>query len=1100
MTKSKSKSNSGTTGGEGGDGHIELNGQGATPSHKSDVKPGKFVNYVPGSYKKALLRSMAQRPSSNFEGVSSKSTAPNTKKSPKPRSDPAVSSPEADESAVQGDAGPNVPAPAVVEGGAAQSPGGGQSHQSSRTSSAGTSPEPLPTPEVETEALSEAVLRLADLVVPRDGDAKARAKAESRIRRQLATVVREKTRKTDEGKDVPPSDLPDGVELLSPGSTPSSAKDIKRAQEVLSGVSAPDDRARAWRAECTSAVSHLVRLLGLSEKQATDLYCSCSAVNGRGVRSVLTAIRSYLAEQAGPDRDAAIASLKKCQRPLIPETEEFLVQHPRVRVDGFGFRHSPETGEMFALASETCVADGTVARTWTLVGIWGVTEDGRGLVLTDWTVLPEARFVVHRLVNAEDHWEYAALFGDPAIPRFTVPERRREVQRQFDEAARNVDNRTTTPPSVKRVAPVHLGPTVADAVGSVPGLSPAQVAAIVQAMQTPCLNVGGLQATSAGSAFGPSIASAGRAYRVPQFDEAREFQRVVDKELLADDLSKLPIAVRWRKATERAHVKWPAIQASFRPPPELSDDGLSGDEGDKTGGGGGSPSDSPVGSGSERSGSEDDSDKSESEDDSEKSSDDEDDSDGDPDQGRERRRDKKRRLKAEKDRKAAFNCLGSPGKPTTTGVPTSPFVVVGGNDPTTKLERWTSGRSSNNAGFNWKAYQHHKQLYDAYMDAYGEEAPRTFRSIIGPLLIPKVCNDCGLKRSNWKTLSDATIILAIERKLRPTKSSSFAADLKKIYFETAKQSAASRNGAAEPLGERFALFTEKYLAKVAEAEDAGRPIKERLVMKYFLEQLKDEEDLKDWLAEEKFRSLAYTIKRLTRKLKEHEGWLKGKTAPDRSADTDESNGRGSGGGGSDSGAGGGAARGRYGQRGGRLNSSVATENAEAGGTYIKSDDDIVMSVATAVEVALKKPMEALVNLMKATDAGRLNAQQPAGSKTQASGDRGESWHVPSEHVVCYKVPCNAKFCQKCGKHGHVRAECKVPDSEPRANKQGYWCDNNKGEALKPIYRENRGAFGTRNVPGSPATAGSYRFGGPPGGSGRQAARTNATQTSGGECL
>jgi hypothetical protein len=167
---------------------------------------------------------------------------------------------------------------------------------------------------------------------------------------------------------------------------------------------------------------------------------------------------------------------------------------------------------------------------------------------------------------------------------------------------------------------------------------------------------------------------------------------------------------------------------------------------------------------------------------------------------------------------------------------------------------------------------------------------------------------------------------------------------------------------------------------------------------------------------------------------------------------------------------------------------------------MRSDDDIVMSVATAVEVALKKPMEALVNLMKATDTGRLNAQQPAGSKPQASGDRGESWHVPSEHVVCYKAPCNAKFCQKCGKHGHVRAECKVPDSEPRANKQGYWCENNKGDALKPISRENRIAFGTRTAPGSPATAGSYRFGEPPGSSGRQAARTNATQTQGGECL
>ena len=183
------------------------------------------------------------------------------------------------------------------------------------------------------------------------------------------------------------------------------------------------------------------------------------------------------------------------------------------------------------------------------------------------------------------------------------------------------------------------------------------------------------------------------------------------------------------------------------------------------------------------------------------------------------------------------------------------------------------------------------------------------------------------------------------------------------------------------------------------------------------------------------------------------------------------------------------------QRGGRLNSGMATETPAVieGG----ADDDLVVQVATAVEVALRKPMEALVNLMKVNDTARLNAQQPAGSQPKSSGDRGESWHVPSEHVVCYKVPCNAKFCQKCGKHGHVRSECKVPDSEPRANKQGYWCENNKGDALKPIYRENRSA------PGSPAAASPYRFGGPPGSSGRQAARTNvtlATQTTGGGCL
>jgi len=152
-------------------------------------------------------------------------------------------------------------------------------------------------------------------------------------------------------------------------------------------------------------------------------------------------------------------------------------------------------------------------------------------------------------------------------------------------------------------------------------------------------------------------------------------------------------------------------------------------------------------------------------------------------------------------------------------------------------------------------------------------------------------------------------------------------------------------------------------------------------MKYFLEQLKDEEDLKDWLAEEKFKSVEYTVNRLTRKLKSHEGWLVGRSTLGSPASRDDTN--------PDRSAGG--PRVRFGQRGGRLNSGISTEGPEVG-----ADDDLVVQVATAVEVALKKPMEALVNLMKATDAARLNAQQPVGGAPQSSGDRGESWHVPRD--------------------------------------------------------------------------------------------------------
>ncbi len=78
-SKSKTESQQAQVQGEVVTGHIELNGQGSKPSHKSVVKPGKFVNYVPGSYKKALLRSMAQQSVSTSGGKSSKSTVPKIK-------------------------------------------------------------------------------------------------------------------------------------------------------------------------------------------------------------------------------------------------------------------------------------------------------------------------------------------------------------------------------------------------------------------------------------------------------------------------------------------------------------------------------------------------------------------------------------------------------------------------------------------------------------------------------------------------------------------------------------------------------------------------------------------------------------------------------------------------------------------------------------------------------------------------------------------------------------------------------------------------------------------------------------------------------------
>ena len=107
-------------------------------------------------------------------------TAPLTRRSPLLHLDLETPPPAANESAgKEGADNTGTDAPVIASGGPGTDQVLGEVHSSSSSdvSSVANSPTPPPKPEVEAAALSEAVLRLADLVVPRDGDAKARAKA-----------------------------------------------------------------------------------------------------------------------------------------------------------------------------------------------------------------------------------------------------------------------------------------------------------------------------------------------------------------------------------------------------------------------------------------------------------------------------------------------------------------------------------------------------------------------------------------------------------------------------------------------------------------------------------------------------------------------------------------------------------------------------------------------------------------------------------------------------------------------------------------------------------------------------------------------------------
>jgi hypothetical protein len=76
----------------------------------------------------------------------------------------------------------------------------------------------------------------------------------------------------------------------------------------------------------------------------------------------------------------------------------------------------------------------------------------------------------------------------------------------------------------------------------------------------------------------------------------------------------------------------------------------------------------------------------------------------------------------------------------------------------------------------------------------------------------------------------------------------------------------------EVLQSSYCTFAEKFLAKVAEAEDAGRPVKGVVVKAAFKAAIDKEVVLKTWFEESRWRGVNHAHARLLRKLREARSW------------------------------------------------------------------------------------------------------------------------------------------------------------------------------------------------------------------------------------
>jgi len=505
-----------------------------------------------------------------------------------------------------------------------------------------------------------------------------------------------------------------------------------------------------------------------------------------------------------------------------------------------------------------------------------------------------------------------------------------------------------------------------------------------------------------------------------------ELTRTVEKVLQRrPDLASLPKAERMRKATRMAsremHKK--EVQAIRDKQVKDGDDGDGGDSdssksksSSSSGGESGSSGDESVGdtvkSGERRSHDEDDSTGSGG--DSFVAHDSSSGSGGSDD---ERERDRRRRLK---DRVGSMNSLGTPKKSrgsaaATAAAPGHPGLMLLGDDG---LKLWRIGTAKFNQGLCWTSYLHHKQAFDNHKQHSGRYSDRTFKSIIHANLVPTVCAACGFERAKWGSLSDEKLILALEKVLRPSRSTDFAVELRELRL--------LKHG-DEPLLARYEAFAEKFLYKCAEAEDAGKRIKWNVIKNAFSDAVRTETVLKHWMQEVKWSGVAKAHKRLLRKLRESRSieqlFHKGRAHL------------------------GGRAHGR---------DEAEEEDGDAPARERPPPKRRIQVGGRAKGNAARKSQAA-----ERSATGKFNnaAVQAGKSKPAPSkGDkgpklrqwkydkRGASWHTDADLYDCYDRPCNRPFCQRCRGHGHTAEYCRKPDDAPGLTREGYAQETAKGKA------------------------------------------------------
>jgi hypothetical protein len=350
------------------------------------------------------------------------------------------------------------------------------------------------------------------------------------------------------------------------------------------------------------------------------------------------------------------------------------------------------------------------------------------------------------------------------------------------------------------------------------------------------------------------------------------------------------------------------------------------------------------------------------------------------------------------------------------GIQSPAVVVVGGG--AARLPIWELGEESQQRGFYWSTKQHIQRAWRQYMVSEGMYAPRTFKSLISQQLVPTICAETNIPLADWDHISDRVLLEKIEARLKPKNSTDIINRLRELTI--------SRDTNKGTLSQRYRLFAETYLQRLAEAQECGCEVSDSAIKQTFTRAVRQEPVLDSWMAEEKWTDVWEAHRRIVERLRDYDAWAVYDSM----------------------------------QRG------VVQQHVQVPAT---NPPHVTITIPPPAQPANQPGQAAgqkrswdgskqhqnfintLAQLVKATSNNTDGAPPPPARRdreTYGQRDdyrhpgldaRGLNWHTCTDHIRCREEPCTGLFCQICGFHGHTAKTCnKRLKQVPGINLHGYF--------------------------------------------------------------